>query len=545
MAYLEIKDLTYYYPQEEKKALDDVNINVERGDFILVIGKSGSGKSTLGKAITGAVPNFYGGRIKGSIKLDGELLDKMEAYKRAKNITMVFQDPEKQLVMNKVHREIAFGLENIGEDEKIIKRRVWETMQFCGILNLVYRDINTLSGGEKQKTAVASALSYMPKCIILDEPTSQLDPLGAEEIVSLVRKINEELGITIIVIEQKIDKWFQSANKVAFMESGKLKYYDDKKKLLDDKKIFDFLPDYIKLFENFKFVPRNFKEARSYVENVDINKKNINVKYTHEDLENVISIRKLNSFYGNNHVLKDISLDIKKGECIALMGANGAGKSTFLRAVAGLQKYKGSIKIFNNEVRNTNIKKIAGSVGYVSQNPNDYISKDTVYDELKFTLDNFKNFKNETIEKTLKELEIYELKDKNPRDLSGGEKERVALASVLVNSPEILILDEPTRGMDVYIKKRLGQILKDIQKNGVTIILVTHDTEFAADFCDRFVLMFDGEIMCDGNIDDVMSDGIYYTTSINKLFRYKNKHVFTLNDALKAFKDVEDANEED
>lgn len=533
MAYIEIKDLTYCYPLEKKMTLKDINLDIDRGDMLLIIGKSGSGKSTLGKALTGAVPDFYGGSIKGSIKINKQLLSDMKAYERAKEVTMVFQEPEKQLMMNKVHKEIAFGLENVGTNEKTIKRRVWEAMQFCNITSLAHRDIQNLSGGEKQRVAIAAALAYSPSCIILDEPISQLDPLNAEDVVNLVKKINEELGITIIVIEQRINKWFDFSNKIAFMEDGCIKEFQNKKDIINYFEAFDFLPDYIKVFKELEFFPDSFFSARKYIEKINLNKTQ-NKKIKAINNEEIINIKKLNVFYDKTQVINNVSLNVKKGECIAIMGANGAGKSTLLKAIMGLIKYKGSIRVSEKEVSSTNIKDIAKIIGYVAQNPNDYLSKDTVYNELKFTLDNFKNKNTENIEKVLCELDLTKLQDKNPRDLSGGEKQRVAIASVLVNEPSVLILDEPTRGIDVYLKEKLKNILKDLNNKGITVILVTHDTEFAAGLCQRFILMFNQEVMCDGDIGTVMGESIYYTTFINKLFRLKDKSIFTLNDALNA-----------
>ncbi len=228
MEYIEIENLSYSYPLEGKKSLNNINLGLGRGEVLLVIGKSGSGKSTLAKSITGAVPHFYGGTISGGIIIDGVPLEEMNHSERAKTVTMVFQDPEKQLMMNKVHREIAFGLENIGVSESTIKRRVWEVMEFIGITDLAERDITTLSGGQKQKVAIASAVAYLPKCIIFDEPSSQLDVSAAESIVNLIRKINEELGITIIIIEQRVNKWFDIADKIAYMNEGKVNFYNSR-----------------------------------------------------------------------------------------------------------------------------------------------------------------------------------------------------------------------------------------------------------------------------------------------------------------------------
>jgi energy-coupling factor transport system ATP-binding protein len=226
------------------------------------------------------------------------------------------------------------------------------------------------------------------------------------------------------------------------------------------------------------------------------------------------------------------------------MGANGGGKTTFLKALMGLISYSGSVKIlkdsFENlsgqykEIKKLKIKDIARIIGYVSQNPNDYISKESVYDELKFTLDNYKIKDYSIIDDTLKALDIYKLKNKNPRDLSGGEIQRVAIASILVLKPKILLLDEPTRGLDSKVKTMLGEILQELNKNGTTIILVTHDVDFAAEFCSRFLLMFNGEIVGDGNREQVLGTGIYYTTTINKIFRNSNSNIFTLKDFIKS-----------
>lgn len=537
MSYIEINNLNFTYPLEKKKSLKNVNLTLEKNDFLLIAGKSGSGKSTLARAIIGTVPNFYGGTIGGEIKIDGESVAKMGHKERAKKITMVFQDPEKQLVMNKVHREVAFGLENIGADEKVIKRRVYEALQFLGILHLAERDVTSLSGGEKQKVAVASALVYLPKCIILDEPTSQLDPSSAEEMLNLVKKINEELGITIIVIEQRINRWFDTVDSIAIMDKGSLKVFKNKEefynKCNENQSI--FMPDYLKLFKkiNFKSMPKNFKEARIQFLNssMNIEKQDENIIEKNEEI--ILDIKKVSCKYDSKLALNNINFKVTKGEFISIMGANGAGKSTFLKAIMGLKDYKGNMKLFDKDMKKMNIREIAEHIGYVSQNPNDYLSKDTVYDELKFTMDNYDIYDEKVIDEILKELEIYDVKDKNPRDLSGGQRQRVAIASILVLKPEIILLDEPTRGLESELKLKLGEILTKLNKEGTTIILVTHDVDFASNFCRRYMVMFNGGIVVDGGKKDVLADGIFYTTSINKLLRDKDSSIFTLDEALR------------
>ena len=542
MAYIEIKDLSYKYPLEEKLTLENINLNLNKGDIMLVTGKSGSGKSTLGKAIVGTVPSFYGGSIKGYVNIDGEDINKMSHNQRAKEITMVFQHPERQLMMNKVHREIAFGLENIGVDESIIKRRVWEAMQFADILNLANRNINTLSGGEKQKVAIASAIAYMPKCIVLDEPTSQLDPPSAESIVNLVKKINIELGMSIVLIEQRVNKWFDVADKIGYMENNKLTVFENINEFFEkcSENMVGFMPDYLRFFKknNIDYFPRDFKNARDYLEgefSSNKSKPSAELSLTKDNEKNyspVINIKKLNTYYDNVHVLDNVNMDILEGQFVSIMGANGSGKSTLLKSIIGLKEYKGSIKINSKEVKKINRKELSRLVGYVSQDPSEYISKDSVYDELKFTMDNFNAFDEETINKTLKDLNIYHLKDKNPRDLSGGEKQRLAIASILVMNPKILLLDEPTRGLDLEVKNKLGKLLKSLNEQGTTILMITHDVEFSSNYCNRFILMFNREIVADGSREEVLTDGIYYNTTLNKLFKNIDNSIFTEKEAM-------------
>ena len=558
MPYIEIRELTYHYPKEQKPVLQNINLQLDKGEILFVVGESGSGKSTLGKCISGAVPNFYGGTIQGSVSLDGEEIAEMEHNTRAREVTMVFQDPESQLIMNKVHREIAFGLENVGVKNSEMKRRVWEAMQFSNILDIAHRDINTLSGGQKQRVAITSAIAYLPNCIILDEPTSQLDPASAEDVIALIKKINDELGITIIIIEQRIDKWFDIADKVLVLSKGEVAFLGTKQELYNEKNesLLDFMPSYLKISKALGVVnmPCGLRDTRRAIEAFTYEYKTPLLKQDLSSNKEIIKIENLCCKYEDNIVMKDLNASIKQGEFVSILGANGAGKSTFLKALMGLVNYNGSVKVLKNslsdegsseklsrdfikgfggeykEIKKLKIKDIARIMGYVSQNPNDYISKETVYEELKFTLDNYNIKDYEVIEDTLKALDIYKLKDKNPRDLSGGEIQRVAIASILVLRPKILLLDEPTRGLDAKVKTMLGEMLLELNKSGTTVIFVTHDVEFAAEFCSRFLLMFNGEIVGDGSRSEVLGRGIYYTTTINKAFRNRNSDIFTLKD---------------
>lgn len=523
---IDIRDINYYYPNSNKKALENINIKFDDGDFVLITGHSGSSKSTLVKTITGAVPNFYGGKISGHIYIDGEDILNINESRKTALISMVFQDPERQLLMNKVYREIAFGLENLALDESTIKKRIWESLEFCGITELYDRDIQTLSGGQKQKVAIASALSFMPKCIILDEPTSQLDPVSADEILNIAKKINKELMINVIVVEQRVSRWFDHVDKVVVMKDGKIRFSGTREEMFlqDDKEILDYLPSRIKVAKRLgmECYPRDNREIKKLIDSKNL--KNITKKII--DNEKLLQVKNLIVKYENFLAVKDVSFDINKGEITALLGSNGAGKSTILKSIIGLLNYKGSITLDGEKIDKQKIKDRAKYIGYLSQNPNDYITKETVYDELKFTLDNFRITDYCIIDDMLKRLDIYKLKDKNPRDLSGGEKQRLALANALILRPKLLLLDEPTRGIDSKIKEEIKGILKDLANQGISILLITHDIEFASDIADKFMIMFDGEIVDVGD-SKVLEDCIYYTTEINKLTRQKQSGIFT------------------
>jgi energy-coupling factor transport system ATP-binding protein len=538
--HIKIEGLTYSYPAEEIKVLQDINVEIGTGEIVFICGESGSGKTTLGKCLTGTVPYFYGGEVKGSVKVNGTEIGSMGHSERASEITMVFQDPERQLMMSRVHREIAFGLENVGIDPAAIKRRVWESMQFCNILDLWDREIRTLSGGQKQKVAVAAAIAYMPKCIIFDEPTSQLDPLAAEEIIALIAKINRELGITSVIIEQRTERCFEISDKILLLEKGRVAFCGSREDFywLNDNGFSGYLPVHLRLAKlaEAKVMPASVKETRRMIADMAGNSTASGIvpvsgKMQSAEASELLKVSNLSVSYGRGIVLKGINISALKGDFIGILGPNGAGKSTLLKSVTGLIKYSGSIKVDGKEVSGLKSGDAGRLMGYVSQNPNDYISKDTVFEELKFTLENYGKTNFSMIEEVLRKLDIEDIRDKNPRDLSGGERQRVAIASVLVNRPSLLLLDEPTRGLDKELKLQLGKLLSKLRDEGVTILLVTHDIEFASEFCSRYILLFSGEVISLGSREEVMKDGLFYTTAANKIFRNIAGGIYTFDQA--------------
>ena len=544
MGYITAEHLNYYYPEQDFPALNDVSFSLNQGEIFLLLGRSGSGKSTLGKAIAGTVPYFYGGKIAGKISIDGVSLETMEHDRRSRTVSMVFQYPEKQLIFNKVHREIAFGLENIGAPEETIRRRVFEAMQFTGITPLADEEIDTLSGGQKQRVAITSVLAFFPKCIVFDEPISQLDPLAAEEILNLIKKINEELGITVILIEQRTGKCFEIADKVGFIDEGKLDFFGTPSEFLasDDKRFEPFFPETTQLFKKLgaSDLPLGLKASKKRIKDFSLSPKRTAEIPAPNVNESVFTIKNLSCGYNEKTVIRDFSSKVRKGECISLLGANGAGKTTLLKTLMGLKKYRGSILLREKELSKLKQKEVARTVGYVSQNPDDYLTQETVFDELLFTARHL-NVENaeKKVHTVLELLELSSYKDRSPKDLSGGQKQRVAIGSALVASPDILILDEPTRGIDTPLKQAFIKLLRELNRKGVTILLVTHDVEFACAVSNRFWILYRGELLADGTKENVFTNGLYYTTAIHKLCKELDPTLFTLEEALGRFSESE------
>ena len=329
MSYIKINNLKIKYNKEKKYVLNDVNLEINKGEIVLIVGSVGSGKSSLLRAISKVIPDFYGGEISGDILFNGKDLEGFSARESAEEIACVYQYPELQLIMDEVHREIAFSLENFNIPSDKIKRKVFEALNFLGLQSLAYRKVEELSGGEKQKVVLASCLAQGAETIILDEPTSQLDPKSSEDVISLIRKMNQELYKTIIVVEQNVDGWFDIADKIVFLDEGRVSYVKNKEEFYKNGEI-DFLPYYLRIAKDIDFNDSNisFKAVRGFVDNAL--KKGFNIGNELEDGEEVLNLSKLNAVYDKNQVLKDINLSFKRGRIYSIIGENGAGKSSLL-----------------------------------------------------------------------------------------------------------------------------------------------------------------------------------------------------------------------
>lgn len=544
MSIFKVENLTYYYPEAKRPALQNINVTVEEGEFLLITGGSGCGKSSLARALAGLIPDFYGGTIGGKIIYRDQDIRAMNRRALARQVGIVFQDPEKQLVMTGVEAEIAFGLENLGLAQQEMFRRVAEVMSFLGLSSFKAEFTANLSGGQKQKLALGSVLAMQPHTLILDEPTSQLDPVAAEDLFNLIKRLNEELNLTIVLIEQRLERCFHLADRVVVMENGRIVRTGTAGEVASWQVLegMPFVPRVAAFFAHTGFtdIPLTVKEGRKRLAEVSFSSggavKHVLNPAQQKKVESglVVEVKNLWFTYPNGReALRGINLTAGAGEFVTVLGGNASGKTTLLKNLAGLLKPgRGKVMVLGKDPGRTPPQELAQVIGYLSQNPNDYLFQDTVEEELKFTLANLELPDGGRVGRLLDRLDLDRYRMTNPRDLSSGERQRVALASVLVAGPKVLILDEPTRGIDYRLKAVLGNLLQKLAEEGTAIILVTHDVEFAAEYADRIVMLFDGQIACDGPKHAVLGSSMFYAPQIGRLFRGYDDSVLTLREAV-------------
>jgi energy-coupling factor transporter ATP-binding protein EcfA2 len=527
---IRIRELSFSYNGADKPALSKINLTIEDGQFVLITGASGGGKSTLCRCFNGLVPHFYGGRIGGKAEVQGMDILTHPPRELATKVGMVFQDPENQLVTSDVEREIAFGLENLGYPKNLIARRIEEALDTAGIANLRFARNNELSGGEKQKVAIASVLALHPEILVLDEPTSELDPQSAEEVLRLLERLNDELGLTVILIEQRLDRVVHLVDRILVMGGGEIIADGTPREVMggDIDGLGIGLPPVIRLMRKLQGkdpplngLPLTVKDARLQLQKVLQGVKTAEFAGGGAKAETVLNMDKLWFSYGERAVLRNINLDIDRGEFIAIMGRNASGKTTLVKQFNGLLKpTRGRVRLEGVDTRKSTAAELSQKVGYVFQNPNDHLFADTVEDEIAFSLRNRGADEAEitrAVEQMLDEFELTRYRKSYPRNLSGGEKQRVALASVLAAEPEVIILDEPTRGMDYLLKKKLINYLDDYRRRGNTVIMVSHDVETVAECARRVVLLSEGRVVVVGNKREVLAKALLFSPQINRL----------------------------
>ena len=545
MELITCKHLSFTYPGCETPALRDISFSVKRSEFIVLCGKSGCGKSTLLRHLKKNLMPY--GRLEGSILYQGQEVENLPKRLCASEIGFVQQNPDNQIVTDKVWHELAFGLESLGLNNLTIKRRVAEMASFFGIQTWFRKNVSELSGGQKQLLNLASIMAMKPKLLVLDEPTSQLDPIAASEFLATLKKINTELGTTILISEHRLEELFPLADRILVMDSGRLVIDDDPRTAArrmsggECADMFYGLPSVVKIACSNGLqddCPLTVREGRLWLEErlgepvaeyseekhrSFLPKTGFKGREKHTETP-AVSIKEVWFRYDRSgaDILRGVNLEVKQGEFCAILGGNGVGKTTTLKVLTkSVKADRGSIEIGGRKLEKLSDKELFHhGLSFMPQNPQALFTEITVHEELLEALCHEKlseTEKDRLVGGMLRQMELSHLKEAHPYDLSGGEQQRLALGKLLLLEPKILLLDEPTKGLDPFFKRTLAEIFRRLCAQGVTILMVTHDIEFCATYADRCALFFDGEIVSCDTPKAFFAGNNFYTTSANRL----------------------------
>ena len=547
MEILSVKNLSFSYPNSEKKQLDNISFNIKSGSFTLLSGISGCGKTTLLKMLKPALSPF--GKTQGQILFENKDIKEIDDFSSAFKIGFVMQNPNEQIVTDKVYSELAFGLQNMGLDSEKIQRKICETSDFFGISDLLDKDISTLSGGQKQLLNLASITAMSPTLLLLDEPTAQLDPISSTRFFDMLFRISSEIGTTIIIAEHRLNELWAISDKIMLMDNGCIFLDDTPQSVATDIKanfancnLIKSLPAPVQIYNALDIdtnCPLNTRQAREFLsDNFKNDIKSLpRTEYKHSD-SIALELDEVFTKYEKNSpdILKGTSLEVFEGECFCILGPNGAGKSTLLKTDCGLLKnYTGKVKIFDKKIEKYKGNTLYNFVNLLPQNPREIFIHQTVNEDLN-QIKNRKNYSDGEFEKIKTQicnmLEINSLLPMHPFDLSGGQIQKAALAKLLLQNPRILFLDEPVKGLDEYTKYELLQILKSLTQKGITIVIVTHDIEFASVVADRCAMLWDGKIISADVPHKFFSSNSFYTTSANKISRNIFDNAITCDDVI-------------
>ena len=604
MALIEFNDFSFSYlnsdgTESQAKSLDSINLEIDYGDFVLLCGPSGCGKTTL---LTNLKKELMpAGRRTGEIKFNGVRIQDLDDISSACDIGYLFQNPDSQIVTDTVIQEIAFPLENIGLPTEEIRNRISEIVAFFGINDILHKNVNELSGGQKQLVNLSSLLVLRPEVLLLDEPMSQLDPIASYEFLSIVRRLNEEFSITVIMSEHKADSIFPFIDKAVFLKDGKIEFVDNAhnicKEVIDDEIFENYLPAVTKIYNSLSVkyptlsklnTPLSIREGRRCLNTIhddlikmsgsDENSNNLaygnlhhtNKKYNSQEKSSILDRLSLSgnknaliqmkgiyfAYEKENLILKNVDFDLNKGEFVSLIGGNGVGKSTFLQLLVGILKpIKGKVKYRKGL-----------NLAYVHQNPMIHFSKDNVKEEflesmlesnllnksnldfnkgeyerlLKMSNEEFiesdilNGLEFDSINFKFKDLieffDICDLIDKHPYDCSGGEQQKIVIVKALLQNADVLILDEPTKGLDPISSKALADILNSLRDNGLTILMTSHDLDFVANNCKRCLMLFDKDIQIDDDPKVIFAENNFYTTFTNRMVKEYIPEIVTFDD---------------
>jgi len=597
---IQIRDLTFAYAEGDEPVLSDINIDIGSGEFVIIMGSSGSGKTTLLKMLKrNMIP---AGRYSGRVYIYGKEADKLTDRENAAGIGYVSQDPDNQIVTDKVWHELAFGLENLGMDNVTIRKKVAEMSEYFGITGWYDREVSKLSGGQKQILNLASVMVMQPGILLLDEPTANLDPLAAIRFLDVVKRINQELGVTVVMVEHNLEHIYADADRIIAIDKGRVAANSSPKKAAADiitagSFLIEGLPVASRLYSGYNKkngnsvvsynnvnidsnnknnhilsdeIPLTVKEGRRWYVNYKkvygkditkdkdkinnfagksiindkvikkdvlednitgnknkkrigfIKKNNLENKSSRKNTDNientVCQLKNVSYSYNKKlpYIIDGVDVSFKEGKITAILGGNGAGKSTMLKLIAGIiEPVRG--KIISNK-----------RIIMLPQDPKAVFTEVSVEEELAEVLMDkgngiYNNMpmedKREIVEQIIEEFGLNDIRKNNPYDISGGQQEKLAIAKVLLLKPEVLLLDEPTNGLDPYFKKTLGKLLKKINAGGVTIIIVSHDLEFVDSFCDDVIMLFDRKVAAQDSTHKFLRDNMFYTTNYYRIIK--------------------------
>ena len=566
MNLVEIKDFGFSYPESSRKVLEHVNLNIKEGTLNVIMGRSGCGKSTLLRQLKSVLAPA--GEKEGKILYRNIPLEDTDHRTQSQEIGFVMQNPDNQIVTDKVWHELAFGLESLGYDNATIRLRVAEMASYFGIQKWFYKNVSELSGGQKQLLNLASVMAMHPSLLILDEPTSQLDPIAASDFLETVKKINRDIGTTVLLTEHRLQDIIPYADRVFVMDEGTLFLEGTPREIGTKLKeqhhgMFLSMPVPMQIYagtESALTCPLTVSEGRQwireYIKEKGIKKEEIQQANQRLEKQGEKNENETAGFFGHlkrqkettppaiqmkdvwfryekdsPDVIQDLSLEVKKGEFYALVGGNGTGKSTTLSLLGRVhQPYSGRIYLDGKDLRSFSDRELyCGYLGVMPQNPQSIFLKKTVLEDLYSVIGGRKEKpsneypismkKEKAIEGIVSLTHLEGLLERHPYDLSGGEQQRLALAKVLLLRPKILLMDEPTKGMDAEYKEELGSILKKLQSHGMTIFMISHDVEFVAEYADTTGLFFEGNVVTSKKTRDFFAGNNFYTTAANRMAR--------------------------
>lgn len=544
-----IEDLEFTFPEKDNPALSHINLLITRGEFITICGKSGCGKSTLLKQLkTVLTPH---GTREGAIYFGGQPLDEIDHRTQSAEIGFVLQSPDNQIVTDKVWHELAFGLESLGYDHRTIRLRVAEMASFFGIQNWFHKHVSELSGGQKQLLNLASIMAMHPSVLVLDEPTSQLDPIAATDFLETVKKINRELGTTIIITEHRLEEVLPISDRLIVMDEGDILVDASPNQACEtlrqmEHHMFMAMPSPTRIYaavENDLSCPITVKEGRQWLDAYLRDKTIAILPPKEESMERqgkaAIKLKDVWFKYEKHgaDIVKDLSLEVREGQFYCIVGGNGTGKTSMLSLISGIQKpYRGKVLIGGKSPAKMSSKELfTNNLGVLPQNPQSLFVKKTVAQDLLEMLSYTKLTQEEKAEKVQAMTAFAELEpllSMHPYDLSGGEQQRAALAKVLLLEPRILLLDEPTKGLDAFFKEKLAAFLKKLNAKGVTILMVSHDIEFCAKHGEVCAMFFDGSIITSDTSNRFFAGNSFYTTAANRMARHVWSEGVTIEDVI-------------